>query len=165
MSHKAPVLEKPHAEVAILHRAAFSKWAGSVCLPSTHYIDISLTSPFYHSLSVCLFVLLSLWLFLSSPPFSSLPWFTLPPTLAHMHPHTQTSSIAIPERSRLVWQWVGLCPWTQWHPRYRCIKPNWHYRRQVATPKCRKKQLSEWTQCMHVCTCNGSLLSHTKTCI
>ena len=43
-------------------------------------------------------------------------YLSLSNTHTHTHSHTHTSSIAIPERSRLVWQWVGLCPWTQWHP-------------------------------------------------
>lgn len=129
---KAPVLEMPHAEVANLHKGAFSKWAhyfspASVCLSSNYYIYL-LDIPF-PSLTVCFFPRL-----LSFSPFSNLPRSALPPTLTHTFTYILTSSsIAIPERSRLVWRWAGLCSWTRWHPRFYCITPRWHCHSQVAT--------------------------------
>lgn len=102
--------------------------------------DVSI-SPGHLSLTVfsretaCLSIDLSLGSCESSSSFSCFPiFFNLPThtlflknthkyshththTPPHAHTHTNTSAIAIPERSRLVWRWLGLCPWTQWHPR------------------------------------------------
>lgn len=90
MSHKAPVLEKPHAEVVILHRAAFSKWADyfftRICLPPFHPLHRYLTDVSFLSLAVCLSI---------CPPVSVT--FPLIPTVfqsALIHPpaHTRTHS-------------------------------------------------------------------------
>lgn len=101
----------------------------------------SWTSPLYHSLSVSYPVCLPVCPAACLSDFSShsrcfsirLDLPSHPHLHTHVYTHTHTSSIAIPERSRRVWQWVGLCPWTQWHPCYRCITPHWHHQSQVAT--------------------------------
>lgn len=125
MCDNSPVLEIPHAEVVNLHKEAsffsffFSEWAlflqhlsaspsPITAISPRHPLSITLCTIFYSYLSISVF--LSLRLFLSFSPFSNLSQSTLPPTPLHSYTHTHASSIAIPVRSRLVWQRVGLCP-------------------------------------------------------
>lgn len=73
----------------------------------------------------------------------------------YIQEHTHTTSIYIPERSRLVWLWVALCPWTRWLPLCLCITPQWHHHH--SQPHCSDyKEANGWTYarvCVGGCVC------------
>lgn len=113
VTNKGPVLEMPHAEVVNVHKIAYFKvgrllfhWhLSSSFLPIA---SISLGCLFSINQSVSHPVCLSFPLILSV--FQSFSIYPPTHTLTHIYILIHTSSIAIPERSRLVWQWLGLCP-------------------------------------------------------
>lgn len=109
---KVLALEMPHAEVVHLLKGAFfcSLWADytftGVRLLPFHpwhvFPDVCHSQCRPNNVSVIIRVFQSFLIYPTCHP--------------HAHTHIYASSIAIPEESRLVWQWVALCPWTQWHP-------------------------------------------------
>lgn len=121
----------------------------SICLPPFQPLNLyPLDIFFYHSLSLSVFWSVTLPLILSV--FQSFSIYPPTHTFLHTYTHTHTTSIAIPERSRLVWQWVGLCPWTQWHPCCRCITPGWHHHSKVVVLQWRRKTMCTSTE--YMCT-------------
>ena len=176
----------PHAEVVKFTQGSFfSKWAAPFFFLFFFFIRLPPCPPVTsislgHLLPITRCLLLTIYsavcLSVTFPPmpspFSDLSPSPPPPphslslslslslclthTHTHTHSHTHTSSIAIPERSRLVWQWVGLCPWTQWHPslplHYTTMalpKPGGHTAVKIRGGSSCKRKKKKKKRCMH----------------
>lgn len=91
-------------------------------------------------------------------------WFTLPriQSYTRRRTHSLSSAIAIPERNRLVWQWVVYVHEPGDTPATAALICSSQRQVGMAVPE-RKKKMFEWTKCMYNNTCDRTLLSELQT--